>query len=170
MPRRGPIRTNAWPLYLTGGESDGSTAITSDFPSLEDALAHGHRRKRQDVAVRLHVGERAKHFVGDFHAGNVTVVTYSNHYDARLAGTGQVVGKRADGFPNGLADQPFLELDSKRLALQPQGLEFLFSQHCLECRWLEAMAYRLLAVPCILPRHRLELESPDQVRRMHPPA
>lgn len=44
----------------------------------------------------------------------------------------------------------------------------MFSQHRLECQWLEAMAYRRLVAPSILPRMGW-LDSPDQDWCTNPP-
>ena len=93
----------------------------------EHVLADRHRRRRQDVAVRLAVGELEQQGVVDFQAGGRAVVPHADEDDPRTASIRQIVGERADGLAHGarrIAVEGLLALDEVRLDVGHHRLEF----------------------------------------------
>jgi hypothetical protein len=95
--------------------------------------AKGHLRDgqcggRDDVPVRLDVGQLQQELIGDGRAGRAPVVPRTDEDHARAAVVGQVVGECAGGFTNGggrVAPHRLLALDEIGLEVDQHGLEIL---------------------------------------------
>ena len=93
----------------------------------EHVLADRHRRRRQDVAVRLAVGELEQQGVVDFQTGGRAVVPHTDEDHPRTAPIRQIIGERADGLAHGtrrIAVEGLLALDEVRLDVGHHHLEF----------------------------------------------
>ena len=87
---------------------------------------HGQRRRRHDVAVRLHVGELQQQCVGDLQAHGRPGVVRSHEHDAGALVVRQIVGERADRLPDPagiVSSQGFLALDQIGLQVGQHGFE-----------------------------------------------
>ena len=66
--------------------------------TLQRTLPHGQRGRRHDIAVGFHVGRLPEQFIGDRQRTDGAVVLNAYENESGLIVTGQIVGKRTDGF------------------------------------------------------------------------
>ncbi len=95
------------------GREDGHDGdVVASIP----ALLAQDRRRRHDVPVAAHVGQRAQHPIGDGAAGRGAVVPQPDDRDARAARTRKIVGEGADCFAKPrrrIPSQRLLEFDPR---------------------------------------------------------
>lgn len=90
--------------------------------SLEMPLFHNERRQGQDVAVRLHVRQRAQQRVRHAQAGRAAVIFGADKKDAGFVMPRQVIGKSTDGLPG------ILGTSSLKVSLRSRRSDFRASR------------------------------------------
>ena len=99
---------------------------------------HGHRRRRQQLPLRLHPAQRRQAVIVQTTPRQTPIVLHTQQQIPRTPPTCQIVGKRADGLPHPahLAEGA-CPLDQLILQIKPQPLQLLLTQRPLSssCRF-----------------------------------